>query len=136
MWVQRTAGVITGVFANQQPGLADEELADGHADVLAFFADQVPGSTAQLPKERAAAKAMLQGAHDPNVKLVRAVVLTLLDEVNLLRSWLVDFKAQTAAATNLADFKARVATLPATPDRTAAQAKNAVANKLDGGGGD
>lgn len=37
MFVQRTNGTITMMFAARQPGIAEEELADNHPDVLAFL---------------------------------------------------------------------------------------------------
>lgn len=37
-YVQRTnEGIVTGLFANPQPGYAEEFLADNHADVLVFL---------------------------------------------------------------------------------------------------
>ena len=35
-YVQRRSGKIIGVYANAQPGYAEEHLADDHADVVAF----------------------------------------------------------------------------------------------------
>lgn len=35
-YVQRTDGAITGVFANTQPGIAEEWLKDDDAGLLAF----------------------------------------------------------------------------------------------------
>lgn len=36
-FVQRTlAGQVTGVYANRQPGYAEEELTDTHPEVVAF----------------------------------------------------------------------------------------------------
>jgi len=38
VYVQRNAsGAIQGVFANKQPGLAEEQLASDHPDVVAFI---------------------------------------------------------------------------------------------------
>jgi hypothetical protein len=59
----------------------------------------------------------------------KAIVLTLIDELNLLREWIVAFKAQTAAATSLANLQTRVAALPDMPDRTVPQAIAAVRTK-------
>jgi len=72
----------------------------------------------------------------PNAKLIRAVLLTILDENNILRQWIEAFKAQTALAGTLADLKSRIAALPAMPDRTVAQGKTAVQNKLNAGPAD
>lgn len=76
------------------------------------------------------------GLHSPNPILLRALADILKDEINILRGWLVSFKAQSAAATSLADFKARVATLPDTPDRTLSQLKTAIINRINSGGVD
>lgn len=62
----------------------------------------------------------------------RALALMLLDEFNDLRQWIAAFKIQTAAATNLANFQSRVASLPSMPDRTIAQVKTAYSNKTAG----
>ncbi len=66
----------------------------------------------------------------------RAIVLSLLDEIKVLRSWLRDFQTETAAATSLADFQARVGGLSALADRTKAQAKTAIAGKITSGNAD
>lgn len=67
---------------------------------------------------------------------LRAALLVTLDEINNLRQWIEAFKAQVASATNLADLKTRVATLPATPDRTSTQLKTAIKNRIDNGSAD
>lgn len=36
VYVERDGGLVVGIYANPQPGRAEEELADNHADVLAF----------------------------------------------------------------------------------------------------
>ncbi len=68
-----------------------------------------------------------------DAKVLRGVALVLIDEVNALRQWLAAFKVEVAAATNLANFQTRVAGLPATPDRTLAQAKTAIQNAINAG---
>lgn len=61
-----------------------------------------------------------------------ALGLTAMDEINLLRDWLMDFKVEVAAAASLADLKLRIANnLPNLPQRTEQQAKNAYENKID-----
>ena len=55
---------------------------------------------------------------------LRALIDILIKELNDTRKWTRDFKTEVAAATNLADLKARVANLPTLNDRTLAQAKN------------
>lgn len=59
----------------------------------------------------------------------KAIVLTIIDEINVIRDWFVAFQATTALAVSLADLKARVAALPSMPDRTVPQAIAAVRAK-------
>jgi hypothetical protein len=43
MYIQRNeSNVIVGVYANPQPGFAEEELPDNHADVVAFLNPPAP----------------------------------------------------------------------------------------------
>jgi hypothetical protein len=65
----------------------------------------------------------------PLGQILRAEVLVMVDEINLLRAWITSFKAATAAAASLADLKTRIAALDNLPQRTAVQAKNAVVAK-------
>lgn len=88
--------------------------------------------TSRLVKLRINA-ALLQDDPSPSSKFVKAVLLTAIDEINLLREWITNFEAATAAATSLTDFKTRVAALPAMPDRTVQQAKTAIVNKINSG---
>lgn len=82
---------------------------------------------------KAAAKTTANVSIDGNVGYqLRALAKLTVDEINALRQWLADFKTQTAAATNLANFQSRVAALPGTPDRTLAQAKAAYKNLVAG----
>lgn len=82
---------------------------------------------------RLSAKALVDAVGSDVGKALRAEAAVIIDELNVLRQWLAAFKTRVAAATTLADFKARVATLPATPDRTLAQAKAAILAKIDTG---
>lgn len=89
-------------------------------------------ATALLNRQRLEAKEAIDSS-DHNAKLLRAIIIVLLDENNSLRSWIRAFKTETAAATNLANFQARVAGLPNVPDRTLTQARNAVKSKIAAG---
>ena len=62
--------------------------------------------------------------------ILRATILALIDELNTTRQWIASFKTEVAASTNLANLQSRVAALPSMPDRTAAQARTAIVNKL------
>lgn len=60
---------------------------------------------------------------------LKAILATVFDELNRRRQWDAGFKAAAAAATSLADLKARVALLPDAPDISIAQAIQAVRDK-------
>ena len=62
-------------------------------------------------------------------KLLKAWALVQLDDSNKQDAWLTAFKASVAASTSLADFKTRVALLPAMPTNSPAQFKTAIRNK-------
>lgn len=66
----------------------------------------------------------------------RAIVLTAIDEINILRDWITQFKIAVAGAATLAALKTAVANLPNLPQRTAQQAKTAITNKINSGGAD
>lgn len=81
---------------------------------------------------RNAGKALIIASSDVGI-VERASADVMKDEINLLRQWLAAYKIEVAASTSLADLKTRVATLPATPDRTLAQFETAKINKIDSG---
>lgn len=126
------------------------EVPLSQAEIDAFeqeWADNAPGTGAKWQADQAAtlknlreqAKAVYaetQGDLEVYAKAMRALALVALDEINILRQWLTSFKAEVAAAANLADLKTRIAGLPNTHDRTAAQLKTAIRNQIDAGNAD
>lgn len=113
-----------------------ETQADRDA-VAAWLATVDPASFEDAANEttelRAEADAIMQTGTEAQAKLFRAVASVLVDELNSIRQWITSFKAATAAATSLNDFKTRVAALGNMPDRTLAQAKTAITNTLNSG---
>jgi hypothetical protein len=63
--------------------------------------------------------------------LFKAMATITVDEINLLRGWIMDFKQAVADSITLLDFKTRVAALDNMPDRTNAQLKTAIKNRVD-----
>lgn len=125
---------------------ADETNAD-YRDYLSWLAapntptDADPAPIPPTPEEtsavqRAAAVAQLTTDPMPTSKFIRAVILLTLDEINLLRQRETDHAADVAAATTLADLKTRWAARAAMPDRTIAQLKTAIENKINAGTAD
>lgn len=92
-------------------------------------------AAAALSAARNGAKDQIVGTI-PLPILLRALADILKDEINIVRGWTVSFKAEVAAATNLANLQSRVATLPTLSDRTLAQLKTAIQNRIDSGGVD
>lgn len=71
-----------------------------------------------------------------DAKVLRAVLLLILDELNDLRKRDRDRAVDVAASANLADLKTRWAAQSTLSDRTATQARNAIKNKIDAGDAD
>jgi hypothetical protein len=80
---------------------------------------------------RKVAKLLAESDPTADGRIIRALAVTTLGEVNDLRQWIAAFKVQVAAATSLANLQTRVAALPAMPDRTKAQLIAAIKNKID-----
>lgn len=78
-----------------------------------------------------AAKVLYNGQQELE-RVLRAIVVLTVDELNFLRTWTRDFKAVVAAAANLNDIKTGVAGLPTLDDRTNAQVRTAIFNNIDG----
>jgi len=98
-------------------------------------ADLTPaGITSRVTAEcRSMAKAVFAELREDAMR-DRAMVLVLKDEINLLRTRLRAQDAAVAGASTLAALKTAWAKLAASapmPDRTAAQAKIAIENKID-----
>lgn len=101
--------------------------------IIAAFDASLEAENAWLTQKlRDAAKAQWSEP-DKVGKALRCYAAIDLSELNVLRTWLVDFKAEVSAATSLADLKTRVAALPNTPDRTMIQLRNLIDSCLDGG---
>lgn len=80
-----------------------------------------------------AAKKLIAVLLDEQQVITRAVVLVAMDEINLLRKWLLDYQSVVAAAANLAALKTAVASLPAFQPRTKQQLLAAITAALDSG---
>jgi hypothetical protein len=130
-------GVCSAVGGSTVEVVFADALTAGQETTLGnTVAAHSPAANALLLRLRARAKQMLDEEVDSLYKLTRALALVTMDEVNIVRDWLTDFKAEVAAATSLADLKTRVAALASLPDRTASQLKNAIKAKLDSGDAD
>lgn len=113
VYVQRGGGAVVGVYANPQPGIAEEAVSDDAPEVVAFR-----NPAAKTVRELAA---LLLGLSDPVARAIRAAVLLMMDELNVLRQRDRDRATDVAAATSLADLKTRWALRPGLADRNAGQ---------------
>jgi len=115
-----------------QQTLEDIEALAGYQT----FWSQAQIDARALSDSRTAASTSVTSGTDYRDKVARAIVQEAVDEINLLREWIMSFKAAVAAATSLANLQTRVAALSDLPDRTLAQAKTAITNNITNGGAD
>jgi len=131
--VDRVTGEGPAVVVSYQAWATQAQQTAGAAIVAAFdWSD-----AAQQAWEASRAKDNAAGlfvSGDLAALVVRAVVGLTIAELNDIRQWVAAFKVQTAAATSLANLQARVATLPAMPDRSVPQARDAIAARIAAGG--
>lgn len=100
-------------------------------------AADLPPSTAQVTADqRTAAVDSFLNDSQPVSKIERAIILTIIDELNVIRQWMESLKAANGTAGTYAALKTGINGLPAMPDRTPAQAKTAVQNKINAGTAD
>lgn len=100
---------------------------------MVMASDETP--EAITAKRRLAAIAQLTDPL-PLGKALRAAMLGLLDEINLLRERDRDRAVDVAAATSLADLKTRWAARSSMANRTNAQAMTFIQNKVESGAAD
>ena len=131
----RLTGASSGAF-DAAPGATGPQIAAGNAALAGFDWSAAAHDAWLNLRQRSEANSTLDASTVSAAKLYRATAAVLVDEINLLRQWLVAFKVEVAAAATLADLKTRVAGLPNMPDRTLAQAKTAITSKINGGGVD
>lgn len=93
----------------------------------------VPLTPVQLVALFRALAINLMDSPDPSQKVLRALLLVLIDELNILRQRDRDRSADVAAAASLADLKTRWAARSALADRDITQVKPAIQNKINSG---
>ena len=83
VYVQRdAAGAIIGIYANPQPGYAEEALADDAPEVVAYRAGRVPLNVDRLAATRAEALTSLNTRADVTAVQVRALVEAIVYLIN------------------------------------------------------
>lgn len=111
------------------------QIADANTVIQTTDLSQSGQATADNLAERNFALTLVSDLKAQN-KLLRASLLVMADENNILRQRDVGRAADVAAATNFADLKTRWAARPALTQRTKAQAMAAITNKLNSGTAD
>lgn len=130
-----TQGDSSSVRINFDPSATTQQRTDAQAAVDAFdWSDPAQVSYENL-QSRTQAVTLLSDPQ-PSPKVLRAVLLLTLDEINLLRQRDADRAADVAAATSLANLQTRWAARAALAQRTAAQLRTAITNKLNAGDAD
>lgn len=129
---------IVGVAISEQtaridfaPEATQQQQANAQSALTAFDWSESAHTIWIQNKLRVAAKQFHDDQDAQNVAF-RAFVKLVVDENNLLREWITDFKAAVAAAGSLGALKTGVAGLPNVPQRTYQQAKTAIHNLVDG----
>lgn len=107
-----------------------QQRADAAAVVAAFDWSAAADAAWLVEQERTAAADGIDAPTNDVARLLRALALMVLDEFNLHALRQAQLHAAIAAATSLADFKTRAATVPALPQRTAEQLIAAIKAKL------
>jgi hypothetical protein len=116
--------------------VATTQQRDSAAQIVATFNWSIETHTQWLlTKSYEIASGYLNITTD-EVRVLRALVIVLIGEINSLRTWTRNFKAETAAATNLSNFQSRVATLATLTNRTAAEARQAIQEQINSGASD
>lgn len=87
-------------------------------------------AAASLAERRLGAKNLFD-AIDLWGRVLRAIVVLIIDELNILRTRDRDRAVDVAASTSLADLKTRWAARSTLADRTTAQARTAIRNAID-----
>ena len=118
----------------KQVGGAIVEMTQAEKDAV-DSAEIAAAAAALLSSSRSGAKDSVDQLSAEGVRL-RAALLIILDEMNILRTRDRDRSADVAAATNLADLKTRWAARAALDDRTAAQIKTSLKARIDAGDAD
>ena len=95
-FIQRPNELVCLTWTSYTPTAA--QVSQATAIVLAHDGS----ASADLPMLRQQAVALLPTS-DSTYRIVRSVVCTTVDEINLLREWITSFKAAVAAATSLAE---------------------------------
>lgn len=92
-------------------------------------------AAALLAAQRSGAKNLFDSAAQEG-KILKALILVLIDEINALRTRDRDRAVDVSNSTSLADLKTRWAAQSSLSDRTAAQARTAIRNHIDNGDSD
>jgi hypothetical protein len=91
-----------------------------------------PWTQQEIDDYEAAKKDTIVSQIDNSEDVLKAFALVLLDEINAHTTTTAGILAAAAAATSLADFKTRMAAVPAPPpQRTPIQLKTAIRAKMD-----
>jgi hypothetical protein len=97
-----------------------------------FTQQWTPWTQQEIDDYEAAKKDATVSQIDNSDDVLKAFALVLLDEINAHTTTTAGVLAAAAAATSLADFKTRMAAVPAPPpQRTPTQLKTAIRNKMD-----
>lgn len=128
-------GTSSSTYAQLAAGWRGSVPVPAEAVMEAKWAELLAAAPTPQAALRARAKALFDALTEDGESR-RAIAWLLLNQVNALRARDAAWQAATAAATTLADFKARVAALPPLPAIPLKAAWQAYRDLLDGGSAD
>lgn len=118
-----------------KPEATPAQISDAEAVIATWDSSQSADDAATKVSERTVAVAMLASAgHE--AKLLRALLLTILEEMNLHAARIKSILDAIDGASTLAQVKTAVAAIADPPQRTAGDVRASMANKLNIGAAD
>lgn len=103
-------GAIVELSAEQKAAQDAQEAADAQAAAAAYVA--ATNAAANQAASNAVLWADMQVDLGKAIAIEKGVAFCTMDQLNLLRAWVVDFKAAVSNSTSLANLQTRVAALP------------------------
>lgn len=103
-------GAIVELSAAQKAAQDAQEAADAQAAAAAYVA--ATNAAAIQAASNAVLWADIQADLGQAIAIEKGVAFCTMDQLNLIRAWVVDFKAAVSNSTSLANLQTRVAVLP------------------------
>jgi hypothetical protein len=113
-YLRYTNGAIVALTAAQRSAQDAQEAADAAAAAAAAYiaATNAAANQAAINSSNAVLWAEMASDLEQAIAIEKGVAFCTMDQLNLLRAWIVDFKSAVSNSVTLANFQTRVAALP------------------------